>query len=125
MGAAIRAVVAADVRVGDVWRGKGATGQLVKVVNISSHPWECDKVEWQGVGRRTSGRCDLAPFPQRRTLHERGGVRVGDVRAGGQASTIKVRSLAGDLAVCEDATCEVTLPLAHLATLPLVSRKEP
>jgi hypothetical protein len=120
-----RAIIAADVRVGDVWKGKGSTGQLVKVVHIARNPWECDKVEWQGVGRRTSGRCDLVPFPQRRTLHERGGLRIGDVRAMGKASTTKVLVLRDDVAVCDDADGIRTYPAAEIAALPLVSRKEP
>lgn len=116
----------ADIRIGDVWKSaKG--GRLVTVVPAS---------EYRGYGRPdardvafrgTAGVVMLAiaaNFMRGRTLWERAGLRVGDVRAGEQASTIKVRSLAGDLAVCEDATCEVTLPLAHLATLPLVSRKD-
>lgn len=120
-----RTIVPADVRVGDAWKGKGPTGQLVKVVHITRNPWECDKVEWEGVGRRTSGRCDLAPFPQRRTLHERGGVRIGDVRAIGAVSTVKVLHIREDGATVENATSNEWLLLSYLAALPLVSRKDP
>ena len=120
-----RAIVPADIRIGDVWKGKGSTGQLVKVVHITRHPWECDKVEWEGVSRRTIGRCDLYPFPSRRTLHERGGLRIGDVRAMGKASTTKVLVLRGDEAVCDDADGIRTYPAAEIAALPLVSRKDP
>ncbi len=119
-----RAIIAADVRIGDVWKGKGSTGQLVKVASITRNPWECDKVEWQGIGRRTSGRCDLAPFPQRRTLHERSGLRIGDVRQD-TASEVKILVLRGDEAVCDDADGIRTYPAAEIAALPLVFRKEP
>jgi hypothetical protein len=66
-----------------------------------------------------------ANFLRGRTLHERGGLRIGDVRAMGKASTTKVLVLRDDVAVCDDADGIRTYPAAEIAALPLVSRKEP
>lgn len=56
---------------------------------------------------------------------KRGGLRIGDVRAMGKASTTKVLVLRGDEAVRDDADGIRTYPAAEIAALPLVSRKEP
>ena len=112
----------ADVRIDDVWRSKGSSGQLVKVINITSHPWECDKVVWQGVTRRTSGCCNLDSFRLRRDLWERGGVRVGDLRACGKASTTRILVLREDIAVCDDPDGVRTYSAADIAAMPLLTR---
>jgi hypothetical protein len=61
-------------------------------------------------------------FLRGRTLIERGGVRVGDVRAMGKASTTKVLVLREDIAVCDDPDGIRTYPAAEVAALPLLTR---
>lgn len=106
----------ADIRIGDVW--KSAKGdRLVTTCEVSR----------DGVWFRGAAAPDMcatpANFMRGRTLWERNGLRVGDVRAMGKASTAKILVLRDDVAVC-DADGIRTYPAAEIAALPLVSRKD-
>jgi hypothetical protein len=61
-------------------------------------------------------------FLRGRTLIERGGVRVGDVRAMGKASTLRVLSIAGDSAECETPDMTRAIRLDVVAAMPLLTR---
>jgi hypothetical protein len=112
-----------DIRVGDMWRSdKG--GRLVTVV---------PKLEYRGYGdvrdsrdvayRGTTGAVMIAlavNFVRGRKLIERGGVRVGDVRAMGQASTLRVLSIEGDDATCETPDGTIVMSLAEVALEPII-----
>ena len=107
----------ADIRIGDVW--KSAKGdRLVTTCEVSR----------DGVWFRGAAAPDMcatpANFMRGRTLWERNGVRIGDVRAVGAVSTVKVLHIREDGATCENATSNEWLLLSYLAALPLVSRKD-
>lgn len=123
---ATRAIIAADVRVGDVW--ESAIGRrLVTVVPKSEYRGYGDVLDKRDVAYRgVTGAVMVAlvaNFIRGRTLHERGGLRVGDVREMGKASTTKILVLRGDEAVCDDADGIRTYPAAEIAAFPLVSRR--
>lgn len=125
---ATRAIVPADIRIGDAW--ESAIGRrLVTVVPKSEYRGYGDVRDSRDVAYRgVTGAVMIAlaaNFLRGRTLHERGGLRIGDVRAMGKASTTKILVLRGDEAVCDDADGIRTYPAAEIAALPLVSRKEP
>ena len=124
---ATRAIVPADIRIADVWESaKG--GRLVTVVPKSEYRGYGDVRDKRDVAYRgVTGAVMIAlaaNFMRGRTLHERGGLRIGDVRQD-TASEVKILVLRGDEAVCDDADGIRTYPAAEIAALPLVSRKEP
>ncbi len=124
---ATRAIVPADIRIGDVW--ESAIGRrLVTVVPKSEYRGYGDVRDSRDVAYRgVTGAVMIAlaaNFLRGRTLHERGGLRIGDVRQD-TASEVKILVLRGDEAVCGDADGIRTYPAAEIAALPLVSRKEP
>lgn len=116
---------APDIRIGDVWKSLRG-GRLVTVV---------PKSEYRGHGTLTDARDVVfrgvtgtamvalaANFIRGRVLHERGGIRVGDVRAMGKASTIKVLVLRGDVVVCDDVGGVREYEAPYIAELALISR---
>jgi hypothetical protein len=124
---ATRAIVPADIRIGDAW--ESAIGRrLVTVVPKSEYRGYGDVRDKRDVAYRgVTGAVMIAlaaNFLRGRTLHERGGLRIGDVRQD-TASKVKILVLRGDEAVCDDADGIRTYPAAEIAALPLVSRKEP
>ncbi len=124
---ATRAIVPADIRIGDVW--ESAIGRrLVTVVPKSEYRGYGDVRDSRDVAYRgVTGAVMIAlaaNFLRGRTLHERGGLRIGDVRQD-TASEVKILVLRGDEAVCDDADGIRTYPAAEIAALPLVFRKEP
>lgn len=124
---ATRAIVPADIRIGDAW--ESAIGRrLVTVVPKSEYRGYGDVRDSRDVAYRgVTGAVMIAlaaNFLRGRTLHERGGLRIGDVRQD-TASEVKILVLRGDEAVCDDADGIRTYPAAEIAALPLVSRKEP
>ena len=124
---ATRAIVPADICIGDVW--ESAIGRrLVTVVPKSEYRGYGDVRDSRDVAYRgVTGAVMIAlaaNFLRGRTLHERGGLRIGDVRQD-TASEVKILVLRGDEAVCDDADGIRTYPAAEIAALPLVFRKEP
>jgi len=123
----VSAPLAADIRISDVW--ESAIGRrLVTVVPKSEYRGYGDVRDSRDVAYRgVTGAVMIAlaaNFMRGRTLHERGGLRIGDVRQD-TASEVKILVLRGDEAVCDDADGIRTYPAAEIAALPLVSRKEP
>lgn len=124
---ATRAIVPADIRIGDAW--ESAIGRrLVTVVPKSEYRGYGDVRDSRDVAYRgVTGAVMIAlaaNFMRGRTLHERNGLRIGDVRQD-TASEVKILVLRGDEAVCDDADGIRTYPAAEIAALPLVFRKEP
>ncbi len=109
-----------DIRIDDVWRtAKGKRD--VTVVQFMTRGPHGGNVTYRG---KTGAEmfCLPANFTKGRSLVERSGVRVGDVRAIGKASTVKVLHIREDGATCENATGNDWLLLSYIAALPLVSR---
>jgi hypothetical protein len=112
-----------DVRISDVWRSEKG-GRLVTVVPKSEYRGYGDVRDSRDVAYRgTTGAVMIAlagNFVRGRKLIERGGVRVGDVRAMGQASTLRVLSIEGDDATCETPDGTIVMSLAEVALEPII-----
>ena len=124
-GHAMTTANAPDIRIGDVWKSaKG--GRLVTVVPKAMLRGYGDVRDSRDVafqGKTGAVMVALAAnFLRGRALYERGGVRVGDVREEGKASTIKVIALRGDIAVCDDSVGECKYEVSCVTRLTLISR---
>ncbi len=125
----------ADARIGDVWRSdKG--GRLVTVVPRADYErfrltryWNLPTIDVQAVFYRGTTNAVIMAladnFVRGRRLIERGGVRVGDVRAMGQASTLRVLSIEGDNATCETPDRNIVMSLAEVALEPIIQETRP
>lgn len=119
-----------DVRAGDVCAS--ATGRnIVRVEKIEPYTpgFEWHEVHWRRLTKDRaptgqSGKCGLHNFTRGRTLVERGGVRVGDVRA--DHEPLLVQSIegghAGMVPVQPDGLGPTWIPLLDVAAMPLVER---
>ena len=114
-----------DVRIADVWCSE-KSGRLVTVVPASASRWKSTDdprrdVFYRGVTGAVMNAL-AANFVRGRRLIERAGVRVGDVRETGKASTVKVLLIGGDTALCDTQDAAERFPLVDLAAMPLVVR---
>lgn len=114
-------MITPDVQIGDAWASPA--GREAKVEKLGKH----HRISGDNlvVARLKTGAelvCELGNFVKRRALIERGGVRVGDVRAVGRVSTVRVNSISADGAICEHSTGKEWLLLSYLSALPLLER---
>lgn len=119
-----------DVRIGDVWRS--ATGRnIVRVEKIEPYMpgSEWSEVHWRRLTKDYTpagqgGKCGLHNFTRGRTLVERGGVRVGDVRscAGYRCRVDHFDPTIPDWVIVDGTSGRESLPTDAVAAMELVER---
>lgn len=113
-----------EPRIGDVWESEKGH-RFVTVVPKSEYHGFGDGGDWRDVAYRgTTGVVMIAlaaNFIRGRRLIRRGDVRVGELRATGQASTLRVLSIEGDAAMCEMPDRNITMSLTDVASMPVLA----